>query len=84
MAPIGSVIKNGLIFAVLSAGIIYAGSNLIAWGINYASRGAGVGSNEMTQARNFLFAGLSVVLIGVGLVFHKTLSDTVEDGMYEF
>ena len=95
MAPIGSVIKNGLLYIILIIPIIYLGIVLIAYGLadliyasfdsngNPAIRGAGHSAYWSTSITE-LTLGLALILGLGGLVFMKSLSDVVEDGMVEF
>lgn len=102
MAPIGSVLKNGIIFLILSAPFIYVGSLILFsafQNIFYAEALGGFKAlndsatsqdtinliNSSYDAfRNLLFLGLFIIIGGPGLIYLKSLSDTVEDGMIEF
>lgn len=93
MAPIGSVIKNGLIFIILTAGITFLTVQLfLAEALYFSALAAdetvlgntSTASDYLNSAARNLFFGLLILLAGVGIVLHKTLSDTIEDGMYEF
>lgn len=98
MAPIGSVIKNGLLFLILLIPIAYFGARLIAFGfidLIYAAtddNGEIIGrGDEKLPHDDFFQAGILELALGIllifgvgGLVFMKSLSDSVEDGMVEF
>lgn len=100
MAPIGSVIKNGLLFLILLIPIAYFGARLIAFGFIDLMYAATDDSGEITARpsdgsdlphQDFFNAGIYELALGVllifgvgGLVFMKSLSDSVEDGMVEF
>lgn len=88
MAPIGTVIKNGLIFIILTAGITYAAAQLLAAGIVHLMISVGLkfdsASENYDEGITFLWLGLLTLVGGSGLVYMKSLSDTVEEGMIEF
>ncbi len=98
MAPIGTVIKNGLLFVILLLPIAWVSGLLISAAIvdlNYAANddnGNPINRNDIDRdsGSHYMVAvqgiALTVMLIvGVGgLIFMKSLSDTVEDGMVEF
>lgn len=88
MAPIGTVIKNGLIFVILTAGITYAAAQLLAAGIVHLMISVGLkfdGTSEnYDEGITLLWLGLLTLVGGSGLVYMKSLSDTVEEGMIEF
>ena len=97
MAPIGTVVKNGLLFAILSAPFIYGGAVFLSFGLldlSYATDNGGtvVERNEISNDRGSwytvgifnIFLGLFLAIVGTGIVYMKSLSDTVEDGMIEF
>lgn len=88
MAPIGTVIKNGLIFVILTAGITYAAAQLLAAGIVHLMISVGLkfdsSSENYDEGITFLWLGLLTLVGGSGLVYMKSLSDTVEEGMIEF
>ena len=92
MAPWGSVIKNGLLFALFSAGPLFLASFFFARGIIDVlySVGVGVGSSGgvlddwFRAGYQFIFIGLLFSITIVAIIFMKALSDTVEDGMVEF
>ena len=88
MAPIGTVIKNGLIFIVLTAGITYAAAQLLGLGIYNILVSFGLvwdsSAPEYDEGIINLWLGLLVLIGGSGLVYMKSLSDTVEEGMIEF
>ena len=88
MAPIGTVIKNGLIFIILTAGITYAAAQLLAAGIVHLMISVGLkfdsSSENYDEGITYLWLGLLTLVGGSGLVYMKCLSDTVEEGMIEF
>lgn len=88
MAPIGTVIKNGLIFVILTAGITYAAAQLLAAGIVHLMISVGLKfdstSENYDEGITLLWLGLLTLVGGSGLVYMKSLSDTVEEGMIEF
>ena len=88
MAPIGTVIKNGLIFIILTAGITYGAAQLLAYGlVNILFSGGtqiNTKSSSFTNGVKYLWFGLLILIGGSGLVYMKSLSDTVEEGMIEF
>ncbi|MHA2252338.1 MAG: hypothetical protein ACXAD7_18375, partial [Candidatus Kariarchaeaceae archaeon] len=95
MAPIGTVLKNGLIFAVLSAPLLYLAAYQFANGLIDILWTFGVGGNREDGNAYVnegywntgileVFLGLLFSITVVGIIFMKTLSDTVEEGMIEF
>ncbi|MHA2098359.1 MAG: hypothetical protein ACW99A_06705 [Candidatus Kariarchaeaceae archaeon] len=102
MAPIGSVIKNGLIFLILLLPIAYISGLMISAAIvdlNYAAEdiddehdGNAIPRDDIDKGSGTYYAtavqeiAIAIVLLfGIGgLVFMKSLSDSVEDGMVEF
>ena len=93
MAPIGTVLKNGIIFAVLSAPLLYLAAMQFANGITDVLYTVGVGQDHRYPVENSgfwqpgileIFLGLLFSITAVGIIFMKTLSDTVEEGMVEF
>lgn len=99
MAPIGSVIKNGLLFLILLIPIAYFGARLIAFGfidLMYAAtddNGEIISREDNSELphKDFFDAAILELALGIilifgvgGLVFMKSLSDSVEDGMVEF
>ncbi len=97
MAPIGTVVKNGLLFAILSAPFIYGGAIFLSYGLldlNYATDNGGevieregdFGDRGSWYTRGIfeMFLGLFLAIVGTGIIYMKSLSDTVEDGMIEF
>jgi hypothetical protein len=102
MAPIGSVIKNGLLFVILLLPIAYVSGLMLSAAIvdlNYASDdindeydGNAVPRDDIDKGGGTYYAtavqeiAIAIILLfGVGgLVFMKSLSDSVEDGMVEF
>lgn len=98
MAPIGTVVKNGLIFLILLLPIAYLSGLLFSAAVidlNYASidengdpteRGNLDGKQDEYYQVAIQEIALGIVLLfGIGgLLFMKSLSDSVEDGMVEF
>ena len=98
MAPIGTVIKNGLFFLILLLPIAYLSAVLFSAAIvdlNFASvdndgnpmdrRDLSGDQDEFYKLAIQEIALAIILLFGVGgLIFMKSLSDTVEDGMVEF
>ena len=99
MAPIGTVIKNGLLFLILLIPIAYFGARLLVFGITdliYAGTtdsGIFVGrsQNDLVPHKDYFDTAIIEIALGIllvfgvgGLLFMKSLSDTVEDGMVEF
>ncbi len=95
MAPIGIVLKNGLIFAVLSAPILYFAAYMLALAITDILFGVGVSGagnradslpemDHWDTGQMELFVGLLLSITVVGVIYMKLLSDTVEEGMVEF
>ncbi|MCY3413266.1 MAG: hypothetical protein INQ03_16620 [Candidatus Heimdallarchaeota archaeon] len=86
MAPLGTVIKNGLIFILLSAAITYLAAYLLVFGLwqlltldDYASN-----PQQYSAGQNYVWLGLLILVGGTGLIYLKSVSDTVEEGMIEF
>ncbi|MHA2090062.1 MAG: hypothetical protein ACW98K_04315 [Candidatus Kariarchaeaceae archaeon] len=93
MAPIGTVLKNGLIFAILSAPLLYLAALQFARGLADIMYTFDVGGDYREPVPNdkFWSTGVLEIFIAlifsislVGVVFMKFLSDTVEEGMIEF
>ena len=93
MAPIGTVLKNGLIFAILSAPLLYLAALQFARGFSDIMYTFGMGGNYREGVTNpdYWSTGILQIFIAllfsvslVGVVFMKFLSDTVEEGMIEF
>ncbi len=98
MAPIGSVIKNGLLFLILLIPIAYVSGLMFSAAIvdlNFAANdesGNPIPREDIDKASGTYYgtavleiAIAFIILFGLGgLVFMKSLSDTVEDGMVEF
>jgi hypothetical protein len=94
MAPIGTVLKNGLVYLVLSAPLVYVAALQIVNGfadLLYATEGGAIDRGSSSLNADFYNAAilefviaLAVSLLGIGIIYMKALSDTVEDGMIEF
>ena len=98
MAPIGSVIKNGLLFLILLIPIAYVAGLMFSAAIvdlNYAatdSDGNPVPREDIDkESGTYYGTAVQEIALGIiilfglgGLVFMKSLSDSVEDGMVEF
>lgn len=98
MAPIGTIIKNGLLFLILSLPLLYFGAVFLLWGymdITYSMTDTDTGlisdrrgsiPNQEWYATAILevFIGLMLSIVGTGIIYMKSLSDSVEEGMVEF
>jgi len=98
MAPIGTVIKNGLLFLIRLIPIAYFGARLLVFGMvdliysGTDDTGIFVGrSVDPVPHKDYFDTAIIEIALGIllifgvgGLIFMKSLSDTVEDGMVEF
>ncbi len=85
MASFGAVLKNGILFIILSAPFLFAGAALLVVGlgqllITYNLPYQSGTASEGAAIRNLFFALLAIVG-GSGLIYLKSMSDTVEEGM---
>ena len=85
MAGFGTVIKNGIMYILLSAPFMYLGAILIVLSQRYVILFEGASDFEIdgfvSSAGLFLFLGLLSIFGGGGLMYLKAVSDTVEEGV---
>ena len=86
MAGFGTVIKNGIMYILLSAPFMYLGAILIVLSQRYlflsdAASSTDAADDLASNAGIYLFLGLLSIFGGGGLMYLKAVSDTVEEGV---
>ena len=86
MAGFGTVIKNGLMYIILSAPFMYGGAILIVQSLRAVIELGNLSSGDQFDdvlglARLYLALGFLAVFGGGGLIYLKAVSDTVEEGV---
>ncbi len=91
MAPFGTVLKNSILFLIITAGITYAAAQMLMIGLWNLLEGYGISYSTADRDIDTFGAGVRLVWLGllllvggVGVIYMKALSDTVEEGMIEF
>ena len=85
MAPIGSVLKNSIVYIIVISVATFVAVNTFLFNglvatIQYANGNEEVGSTAITG----LFTGLLVILIALGLGLALSIPNIVGDEMVEF
>lgn len=89
MAPFGVILKNSILFLIITAGITYISSQLIMIGLyrlvaSFDNIGTNYDDGLFSDGVSNLWLGLLILIGGIGIFYMKALSDSVEEGMIEF